>query len=96
MPYPLPPSLCDFCFYRGLVGSLPQIGVTYFVGPSNLEDASQTRVDKCLDPVYCGNSHPPCLGTIEKYSLDVGVKNPDFGACCYSFGLPDVSKLHEC
>lgn len=41
------------CNILGLACSLPQIGVTDFVRPFDLENTSQTWVDKYLDPVCC-------------------------------------------
>ena len=87
-PAPLP--------FQNLLGhwfwscSLPQIFVWDHLRPSNVIDAPQTCVNKCLNlPQHC-LCLPPSFTFIQQNRLHVGAEDAKFGSRADLFGGPDV------
>ena len=68
---PAPSSFTNFIFCWHLLCSLPQVSVSDLFWPVDIEDASQTCVDKCLDPGNGCLCHPLCFRTVKQHRLHV-------------------------
>ena len=90
MSNPAPLPLQDLLGHWFLSRSLPQIFVWDHLGPSDVIDAPQTCVDKCLDlPPHC-LCLPPSFASIQQNRLHVGAEDAKFGSRADLFGDPDV------
>ena len=87
MSNPAPLSLQNLLGHWFLSRQLPQI---FILRPSDVIDAPQTCVDKCLNlPQHC-LCLPPSFTSIQQNRLHVGAEDAKFGSRADLFGGPDV------
>ena len=85
-----PTSSSEFAWPLVLACPLPQIFVWDHLWPSDVIDAPQTCVDKCLNlPQHC-LCLPPSFASIQQNRLHVGTEDAKFGSRADLFGGPDV------
>ena len=75
--------------------SLSQIFISDLLLPSDLVDAPQTGVDKCLNLLLHHLCCPPCLTSVEQNWLHTGVEDAEFGSHADSSRCPDVFEHDE-
>ena len=85
-----PTTLQNLLGHWFLSRSLPQIFVWDHLRPSDLIDAPQTCVDKCLNLPQHYLCLPPGFASIQQNRLQVGAEDAKFGFRADLFGGPDV------